>query len=68
MQLFGGNMDNWFKLHPKVKLALGALVVANSALAIAVVQGTASVRDLGVAVVVSAIGLVSAYFGAATPK
>lgn len=61
-------MTNWFVLHPKVKKLLVALVVANTALAIGAVQGTTSVRDLVVGVGVSAIGLVSAYFGASVPK
>lgn len=60
-------MDSWFTLHPKVKKALGALVVANAALAVAVVQGTGTVRDLVVGVSVSAIGLLAAYFASDKP-
>lgn len=61
-------MDNWFQLHPKFKTALGVLVAANSAVAIAVLQGTGSVRDLLVGVAVSALGLVGVYLGNANPK
>lgn len=56
-------MDKWFKLHPKFKTALGFVVAADGGLALAVLQGTGTWKELAVGIATSVLALTGTYFG-----